>query len=183
MLRIRILQILTFSLFLLSFVGQADAQMGRRRGNRIAVTGWSDDSHFMLRTFDINNNAVIKKVDARTGKSEVIQPEKTARELLSASMREGTSLAYGDIVSPDGKCVVKNRDNDLFYFRLGDKEWSRLTHDDIPEVNVRFAPDGTKLAYTKNKDLYLISVGWKIDAKYMCSCHRNTLYVQCKLQS
>jgi len=154
MLRIRFLQILTCSLFLISFVGQADAQMRRRRGNRIEVTGWSDDSHFILRTFDINNNPVIKKVDARTGKSVVIQSEKTARELLAASMREGTSLAYGDIISPDGKCVVKSRNNDLFYFRLGDKEWSRLTHDDIPEVNVRFSPDGIKLAYTKNKDLY-----------------------------
>jgi dipeptidyl-peptidase-4 len=31
----------------------------------------------------------------------------------------------------------------------------RLTSDKVPEVNARFSPDGTRIAYTKNKDLYV----------------------------
>jgi len=132
--------------------------MRRWGGNRVAVTGWADDTHFILRTFDSNGNPVIKKVDARTGRSVILPPVQTARELLSESMPKGTSLAYGDVLSPDGKSVIKVKDNDLYYFSLGEKEWFRLTYDSIPEVNPRFSPDGTKLAYTKNKDLYAYDI-------------------------
>jgi dipeptidyl-peptidase-4 len=39
-----------------------------------------------------------------------------------------------------------------------------LTNDNTPEVNTRFSPDGKKLAYTKNKDLYVydLSAGKEI---------------------
>jgi len=61
-------------------------------------------------------------------------------------------------MSPDMKSVVIVKDNDLFYFTKGDKELRRLTNNEVPEVNVRFSPDGQKLAYTKNKDLYIYNL-------------------------
>jgi dipeptidyl-peptidase-4 len=51
-----------------------------------------------------------------------------------------------------------SKDNDLFYFTLGDKELKRLTNDRMPEINTRFSADGTKIAYTKNKDLYVFDI-------------------------
>ena len=60
-----------------------------------------------------------------------------------------------DVISPDMKSIIINKDNDLFCFTKGDKELKRLTNDKSPEVNVRFSPDGHKIAYTKNKDLYV----------------------------
>ena len=50
------------------------------------------------------------------------------------------------------------KDNDLFFFTIGDKELKRLTNDKTPEVNARFSPDGKKIAYTKNKDLYVFDL-------------------------
>ena len=41
-------------------------------------------------------------------------------------------------------------------FTSADKSMKRLTNDKTPEVNVRFSPDGKKIAYTKNKDLYVL---------------------------
>ena len=35
------------------------------------------------------------------------------------------------------------------------RQLKRLTNDKAPEVNTRFSPDGEKIAYTKNKDLYV----------------------------
>ena len=31
--------------------------------NRVAVTGWVDDTHFKLRTFDANNTPVYQNID------------------------------------------------------------------------------------------------------------------------
>jgi dipeptidyl-peptidase-4 len=60
-----------------------------------------------------------------------------------------------DAVSTDMKSAIIIMENDLFYFIKGEKELKRLTSDKPVEVNVRFSEDGKKIAYTKNKDLYV----------------------------
>ena len=56
------------------------------------------------------------------------------------------------------KSVIIIRENDYYYFSIGDRELKRLTTDNIPKVNGRFSPDGKKVAYTKNKDLYVFDI-------------------------
>ncbi len=143
---------------LIAQTNQAGAQMRRRGENQVAITGWTDDTHYLIRTFDDNKNPVIKSVDIRSGKEVVVPAVKSDREIISESLPEGTSLSMNDVMSPDNKSVVINKDNDLFYFRIGDKELLRLTNDETPEVNVRFSPEGNKIAYTRNKDLYVFDL-------------------------
>jgi dipeptidyl-peptidase-4 len=54
--------------------------------------------------------------------------------------------------------IIFVKDDDLYYFKKGDKELRRLTDDKVPEVNARFSSDGKKIAYTKNKDLYVFDL-------------------------
>ncbi len=136
-------------------VNSIRAQMPQRGGNQVAIIGWTDDAHYLIRKFDADKNLVIMSVDVKTGKEVVVPPVKTERETLAESLPEGISLAMNDVISPDKKSVVINKDNDLFFFTAGNKELKRLTNDKTPEVNARFSPDGKKLAYTKNKDLYV----------------------------
>jgi dipeptidyl-peptidase-4 len=131
------------------------SQMPQRGGNGVRITGWTDDSHYLIQTFDSDNKPVIKSVDVRSGKSVIVPPKKTDRELLSESLPQGVTLGFNDVVSPDMNSVLIQKDNDLYYFRKGEKELRRLTNDNIPEVNARFSPDGNRIAYTKNKDLYV----------------------------
>jgi dipeptidyl-peptidase-4 len=131
------------------------AQMPQRSGNQVAILGWTDDTHYQIRNFDSDKNAVIQSVDIKTGKGVVIPPPKSEREALIQALPEGTTLGLNDVISPEKKSVVIIKDNDLFFFTVGDKDLKRLTNDKTPEVNVRFSPDGKKLAYTKNKDLYV----------------------------
>jgi dipeptidyl-peptidase-4 len=133
----------------------AKGQMPMRGGNQVAITGWTDDTHYLIRTFDADRNPVVQNVDIKTGKGIFVPPSKSPRELLSQSLPQGTTLTMNDLVSDDFRSAVIIKDNDLFYFVTGDKELRRLTNDRIPEVNARFSPDGTKIAYTKNKDLYV----------------------------
>ena len=58
-------------------------------------------------------------------------------------------------LAPDSKSIILIKDNDLFLFTSADRMMKRLTNDKSPEVNTRFSPDGKKIAYTKNKDLYV----------------------------
>lgn len=145
--------ILTTAIFISSHL--INAQRPGQYGNQVRVTGWADDTHFLLYNFDSGGKLVLQSVDIRTGKSVTVPPQKTGRDILNESLPEGMLIGFNDVVSPDSKSVLFVKDNDLYYFTLGAKELKRLTNDDIPEVNARFSPEGSKIAYTKNKDLYV----------------------------
>ena len=152
----KILQVFVFMLLSLPFlINSASAQMPQRGGNQVAITGWTDDTHYLIRTFDADKNPVIQNIDIKTGKGTFVPPSKSERELLSQSLPQGTTLSMNDVLSPDMKSAVIIKDNDLFFFTIGDNELRRLTNDKTAEVNARFSPDGKKIAYTKNKDLYV----------------------------
>ena len=135
-----------------------NSQMPMRGLNQVRITGWADDSHYLLQTFDQEKNLVINSVDVRTGKSTIVPPQQSERELLSESLPKGVTIGFNDVVSPDMNGLIIIKDNDLYYFKKGDKELRRLTNDEVPEVNARFSPDGLKIAYTKNKDLYVFDL-------------------------
>ena len=150
------LTILLFSLPILD--GLSWAQMPMRGGNQIRITGWADDTHYLIQTFSASKELVIQSVDIKTGKSVEAPPVKSGRELLSESMPDGITIGTNDVISPDNNSVIIIKDDDLFYFTRGDKELRKLTNDEVPEVNARFSPDGKKIAYTKNKDLYVFDL-------------------------
>ena len=156
--KVRYNQILISFLSLFIFTTSLNAQMPQRGGGRIAVLGWDDDTHYIIRTIDAGNNTVLQKVDIRSGKSVIVPEQKSGRDLLAGSLPTGTSLSMADAVSDDMQSVVILKDNDLFYFTRGNTELKRLTNDPVPEVNARFSPEGTKIAYTKNKDLYIFDI-------------------------
>ena len=154
--RLPILQILICLLLSVLIPGiRTKAQMPKRGGNEVAITGWADDTHYLIRNFNSDKNLVIQSVDIKTGKSVVMPPAKSEREVLGLTLPAGIILTMNDVLSPDMKSVVIIKENDLFFFTTGDKELKRLTNDNIPEVNTRFSPDSKKIAYTKNKDLYV----------------------------
>ncbi|NMC39096.1 MAG: S9 family peptidase [Bacteroidales bacterium] len=142
-------------LAILTAGSSAEAQMHSHNLNQVRITGWKDDSHYLIQTYDEQRNPVLRNVDIRTGKGVVVTPEKSGREILSGLMPAGTYLGSDDLVSNDGTSAVLPRDNDLFYFRIGDRELRQLTDDDDQEVNPRFSDDGRKIAYTKEKDLFV----------------------------
>jgi dipeptidyl-peptidase-4 len=131
------------------------AQMPQRSGTQVSILGWTDDTHYLIRTLDKDKVPVVQSLDIKTGKGIFVPPAKSERDLLSLALPQGTTLSANDVLSPDMKSVILVKDNDLFLFTIGDRELKRLTNDKPAEVNVRFSPDGKKIAYTKNKDLYV----------------------------
>jgi dipeptidyl-peptidase-4 len=157
--RQRFLQIIVCVLSAVTFqTAQIGAQMPRRVSNQVSLLGWTDDTHYLIKTFDAGKNPVIQNVDIKTGKGVIVPPVISDRETLAQALPQGISLTMDDAISPDMKSVLFVKDDDLYYFAIGNKELRRLTNDRTPEVNVRFSPDGKKAAYTKNKDLYVFDI-------------------------
>ncbi|MBG0859325.1 MAG: DPP IV N-terminal domain-containing protein [Bacteroidales bacterium] len=151
-----LLSLFIFLIFqVLISANQISAQMPMRSANQVAILGWTDDTHYLIRNFDADKKLVTQSVDIRTGKSVVVPPSKSDRELFTESLPEGISLGMNDVMSPDMKSAVFVKENDLYYFIKGGKELRRLTNDKPGEVNVRFSGDSKKIAYTRNKDLYV----------------------------
>lgn len=145
------------SLFFILYAGadQSIAQMPYRNTGQVAILGWADDTHYIIRTLDADRNPVIRSVDIRTGKAVPAEAPKSDRELLTESLPSGVALEATDVISPDRNSAIFVKENDLYFYKKGDRELRRLTNDTDPEVNVRFSPEGSKIAYTKMKDLYV----------------------------
>ena len=126
-----------------------------RDGNIPHIIGWADDSHYLVQNYDGDKKPVIQNVEIRTGRSRIVTPVKTERELLYEALPGSILLGFNNIESPDHKSLIIERDSDLFFFKIGDTELKRLTDDQVPEINTRYSPDSRKIAYTKNKDLYV----------------------------
>jgi dipeptidyl-peptidase-4 len=157
----RISLVKIFMVFLLCFLftgNQTVAQRPIRNSNQVAILGWTDDTHYLIRTFDADRKPVIKNVNIKTGKGKVVPPSKSEHEIIEELLPDGVKLEMNDIISPDNNSVVLIKENDLFYFKKGDTELHRITNDTLGEVNVRFSPDGSKIAYTREKDLYVYNL-------------------------
>jgi dipeptidyl-peptidase 4 len=150
--------VIMLALFAIIISIASSGQMPMRNNNQVAVTGWLDDTHYLFRTFDADKKPVLQSVDIKTGKAVVVPAEKTPRELIAQLLPAGNTLGMFDAISPDAKSAIISKENDLWFFTIGNKELKQLTKDKSPEVNARFSPDGSKIAYTKNKDLYVFDL-------------------------
>lgn len=100
---------------------QISAQYPQKGGGQHRVTGWIDDTHFILQTLDKENKQVTLSVDVKSGKSVPYVAPKSPRDILGESLPKGVTLSFSDILSPDIKSVVIIKDNDLYYFKKGGK--------------------------------------------------------------
>jgi dipeptidyl-peptidase-4 len=146
----RIMQ--TAALLFITFI--VSAQRPGMDENQPGFIKWIDDNHALIRIFDENKQLIIADYDCRTGKTNVMTDYKSDRQKLRGLLPEGVMPGPDVAVSSDMKAVIISKDKDLWYYTEGDSTGRRLTSDDDPEVNVRFAPGDRKVAYTKNKELY-----------------------------
>lgn len=145
---------LQIMLFLLVSVTAA-AQFPGMFGNQPGVVKWIDDSHLLLRTIGDDNKPVISEYDCRTGRSVVVTDYVSDMVRMREFLPEGVMPGFDMATASDQKAVVISRDNDLWYYSETERAGKRLTADASQEMNARFAPGDRKIAYTKNRDLYV----------------------------
>lgn len=158
-----------FLLFLctLSFawISKVQAQYGQRDEKQPRIIGWADDNNYLIQTMDADKKPIVQSVNIKTGKAVIVPYQKTDREKIGEALPTGYTLGRTDVISPDGKTAIINKDNNLYLFTLGVSEVTKLTNDDSPEMNPTFSPDGKKIAFTRNKDLYYYDLAAKKEVR------------------
>lgn len=101
---------------------------------------WTDNTHFIL-----SRGGKEFIVDAKTG---------TEREATDAD-KNITKVAVKTTT------YIKSKD---VYAKINDVE-TRLTNDDVPEVNPTLSPDGNYVAFTKKNDLYTVNLTTKKETR------------------
>ena len=119
---------------------------------------WINDNHMLFRTFDSEKKPIVVDYNCKTGKSVEVADYMSDMQKLRRILPGDVMTATDQAVSGDYTAVVISRDSDLWYFDGTDTIGRRLTYDEGREVNMRFAPGDRKIAYTKNRDLYVFDL-------------------------
>jgi len=130
-----------FSLILTLSLGAQDNQ---RFG------AWVDEQHFTLRR---GSEQVL--VDARTGKEQAYEPVEGAAALLPEGVR---ATSRNSVSSKDGTVLVIRQDNDLFLASEPEGAFRRLTANPEVEQNPTLSPDGRKVAFTREGNLFALDL-------------------------
>jgi len=93
------------------------------------IGGWKDETHYVL--YKLNKDFDTVVVDVSTGKEE-------------------------HYIAP-GKTMVYIKDSDVIYKSIDGTE-KRLTNNKEVEKNPTLSPDGMKVAFTRNNDLYVVDI-------------------------
>ena len=118
------------------------------------LQGWFDDENYLVQKRDATTSAIVK-VDVKSGNETVVLDFNDVNKNLG----EAEFFAEDNIgITTDYKGLLFYDDNDLFFYSVPDKKIIRLTNDEDEEINPILSPDGKKVAYTKNRDLYVVNI-------------------------
>ena len=118
------------------------------------LQGWFDDDHYLWQKRDATTSAIVK-VNTNTG-GEIIVLDFNS---INPKLDEAELTAEENIgITKDYTGLLFYDDNDLFFYSVPKNKLTRLTEDKDEEVNPILSPDGKKVAYTKNKDLYVVNI-------------------------
>ncbi|MGQ9561796.1 MAG: S9 family peptidase [Candidatus Oleimicrobiaceae bacterium] len=129
----------------------------RLLGQLPRVEGWLDDTHYLERSSQGEGQETklrLMKVDAATGEATVFLDY----EQLNAKLPSGFFLQAAVDHTADYTGFLLHHRDDLYCFCATDGLFKRLTATPGEEKNARFSPDGTKVAYTRDNNLFVLDI-------------------------
>ncbi len=119
-----------------------------------------DGQHYLQRA---GRTAPLVKIDAISGQQtplvEADQMEAAFRELPGLKEDEAKNAARGSFsLSPDESGLFLYLKDDIFYYNFAGRVARRLTNAPGLEKEAEFSPDGKKVAYVRDNNLYVVDV-------------------------
>ncbi len=121
------------------------------------IRGWLDDRHYLelkAPSGKERKNANLLKVDAATGKASVFLDY----QALNKKLPEGFTMQRQVAHTHDYTGFLFNQKNDLYYFSTKTGKFRQLTDTPAAEKNPTFSPDGKRVAFTRNHNLYVLDL-------------------------
>jgi len=117
------------------------------------LKGWLDDEHYLQMKRE-DDGSYLMKINAATGEESVFVNYTEINENLP----EGLDAARPIDVTTDYTRFLFTRENDLFYYSVLSNEIKKLTDTEATENNSTFSPDGKRVAFTREHNLFVINV-------------------------
>jgi dipeptidyl-peptidase-4 len=124
---------------------------------------WLKDGRSYLERMDDPASPLIR-ISAETGArtpffdAGKLQAALVAGAGLSAEDAQKEVRAASFIVSPDEEALLMYRGQDLYYYSIAPDQLRRLTDSAELEKEAQFSPDGRKVAFVRNNNLYCVAV-------------------------
>jgi dipeptidyl-peptidase-4 len=129
---------------------------------RMPRVSWLKDNSALI--FDTRKPAgerVLERMDPRTGKRKTFLNPGKVRESFEALFPEGKAPRLSPVpqqVARNGRYAFYLVRGDIFILNIGGKSFIRATETDAVERSIRFSPDGTKLAFIRQNDIYVYDI-------------------------
>ncbi len=134
-------------------------------GNPTTRLEWAPDGSLVETKFE-KGQASLWRVDPKSWeKQPFFEGDRLVKALVAAGANpDSAAKAFGaqPTWSPDRKAFVVSIEEDLYFVDLVKAEAKRLTRTAGSEDEATFSPDGSKVAFLRGNDLYVVAVG---DAK------------------
>jgi len=114
---------------------------------------WVDDEHY-LQMKQEDGNSYLMKINAATSEESVFVNYIEINENLP---KELDAERASDVTS-DYTGFLFNKENDLFYYSILSNELKKLTETETKENNATLSPDGKKVAFTREHNLFVIDI-------------------------
>lgn len=121
------------------------------------ILRWLDDQYYLESKKDADGKSKVYKVDAKTGESAVYSAV-TYKDEVNSNLPEGFKVSYYTESTTDYNSNAFIKDNDLYYYSRLKNEFKQLTDNKSTEQNPGFSPDESRVAYTKDGNLFYIDL-------------------------
>ncbi len=119
----------------------------------LQIIKWIDDENYLIQKR--SPAASLVKVNARTGEEEIFLNFSDYDDIL---LENELTMDSRIATSNDYKGFLFKKEDNFFYFNTDSKKLVQLTNQKGERKNPTFSPDGKKIAYTMNNDLYYSDV-------------------------
>ena len=126
---------------------------------------WIDDDHFFWPRRDAAGTVVADVlVDAKTGKeaamfdNDDLQSQVRKIEGVSEDDAKQLSRPASPTFNPKNNALLLTVGSDLYIYSIPDRKLNRLTSQAGEEEEASFSPDGKRVAFLRDNDLYVVDV-------------------------
>jgi len=119
------------------------------------LVGWLDDEYYLAwMPHEKNKKTYLMKIHAETGETQSLVDFTPVNERFV----KGRIFVPWEARTTDYRGFIIRFIDDLYYFSGVDGSIRQLTDTEAKEKNPTFSPDGCQIAFTRDHDLYIISI-------------------------
>ena len=123
---------------------------------KVTQSAWRPDGRWLTQVAKEESGTELRGIDAATGKVAFRLPWSDLQLAPAAAAKVTASIAPSEYLwSPRSDALLLTAGEDLYLYRLAGKSLQRLTDTAAEEEAATFSPDGRKVAYVRDCDLFV----------------------------